>query len=79
MEVSLLPRPHPLQGKGSGDVRETSWLCVPTLYHFVASVGTYYFQSQHSLSAKSELDLTSYEALLPKTLLVWGKNRLETV
>ena len=30
---SLVPRPHPLRGKGSGDIRALSWSCAPALHH----------------------------------------------
>ena len=28
--VSLVPRSHPLQGKGSGDIETFSWSCTPS-------------------------------------------------
>lgn len=34
MTGGLVPRSHPLQGKGSGSIGAISWSCTPTLYHF---------------------------------------------
>ena len=28
--TSLVPRPHPLRGEGSGDIEELSWSCTPS-------------------------------------------------
>ena len=42
--LSLVPRPHPLWGKGSGDIGALFWLCAPTLHHPITRDHHCYFQ-----------------------------------
>ena len=53
--ISLVPRPHPLKRKGSGDIGA---ILGHAHQHYIISIALANFRSQNSLSVKSELFIT---------------------